>query len=274
MYERYWRLQRPAFRAEAPAEFFFAGRTQQAALLKLRYLVDQRQGAALLVGAAGCGKSVLLQAFEQQLPTQLGPVVSVLFPQLTTIELLSYLAGKLGVPDAALDRPQLRTDGVLRLLEAQLRDLHTAGRHPILVLDDADLIEDRYVFQALQLLLNFRRPDAHDFSLLLVGQPELAGQVKRLAPFQERLAFVCHLQPLDRDETGEYVRHRLQAAGAGGEIFDAGALDIIHQLSHGLPRRINRLCDFALLVGYADNLEQISATQVQAVAEELTAVAA
>ena len=90
----------------------------------------------------------------------------------------------------------------------------------------------------------------------------------------DRLELTCVLQPLGESETAAYVRHRLQAAGATTAVFADAALATVHQLSGGLPRRINRLCDFALLVGYADNLSEITATQVEAVAEELMPVAA
>lgn len=274
MYESYWRLERPAFRSQAPADDFFPAHSQQAALLKLQYLVEQRQGIAVLTGQAGAGKTALLEAFRNQLTDSTGPVVDVLFPQLTSDELVSYVVAKLNESLAEPDRPSDRLDRVLRRLETQLARFAQQGQHPLIVIDDAQLIEDQHVFHALQQLLNFRRPNGPQFSIVLCGQPELVGQIRQHPALYERLAFVCAVQPLSEDETSEYVCHRLRAAGGDETIFDAASLHTIHHLSRGLPRRINRLCDFALLVGYADQLERISPKEIEAVAAELCPIAA
>jgi len=274
MYERYWRMQRPAFRSQATAEFFFAAASQRAALLKLKYLVEQQQGIAIVTGQAGAGKTFLLDAFRSQLPASVGPVVDVLFPQMTSDDLLSYLCAKLHDNAVEPERVTDRLDKVLRKLESQFGVLARQGRHPLIVIDDAQLIEDDHVFDLLQQLLNYRRAGGPDFSIVLCGHPELVGQLRRQSSLYERLAFVCAVQPLSADETAEYVQFRLEAAGGSRDIFDAAALESIYQLSQGLPRRINRLCDFALLVGYADQLERISPAEVQAVAAELCPIAA
>jgi general secretion pathway protein A len=274
MYEQYWHLQRPAFRSQAPADFFFAGQSQQAALLKLQYLVEQRQGIAVLTGPAGSGKTFLLEAFRERLPATTGPLVDILFPQLTADELLHYIVAKLREGHSEPDHSSDRRDRVLQRLERQLAHWIEQGRHPLILIDDAQLIEDQHVFQLMQQLLNYRRAGGPEFSVILCGQPELVGQIRHHPALQERLSFVCAVQPLLAEETAAYVQHRLRAAGGSDVIFDAGSLDAIHQLSRGLPRRINRLCDFALLVGYADQLERISPKEIEAVAAELCPIAA
>jgi general secretion pathway protein A len=90
----------------------------------------------------------------------------------------------------------------------------------------------------------------------------------------DRLAARCLLKPLSQEETLSYVNHRLNAARASRPIFDTPALEALHELSHGNPRRINRLADLALLVGFADELPAIGRSQVEAVAEELSLAAA
>jgi general secretion pathway protein A len=163
---------------------------------------------------------------------------------------------------------------VLRQLESALAELHQQGRHPLLMIDDAQLIEDHRVWQTLLLLLNFHQSNQAHLSMILAGPPELLGRLKRYGQLMDRLDLTAVLQPFTVGETAAYVRHRLQAAGTTAEIFNDSALALVHELSGGLPRRINRLCDFALLVGYAEDLAQITATQIEAVAEELLPVAA
>ncbi|MBI1348929.1 AAA family ATPase [bacterium] len=273
MYEQHWHLQQPAFRSCASANFFYGSRSHEAALLKLRYLVEQRQGIALLTGVSGSGKSYVIDTFCQQLPADAGPVVPILFPQLTSSELLGYITAKLESVTGAANGSTESLDYVLQRLELAFQQLTRAGRHPVIVIDDAHLIADRKVFQTLQLLLNYRRANEIDFSVLLAGNPELVGQVKRYTALHERMAFMTTLQAFNAEETAEYVQHRLQAAGATESIFDQPALASIYQLSGGSPRLINRLCDFALLVGYADNLDHVTSAQVEAVAEELALAA-
>lgn len=266
MYEEYWHMSRPAFRASQPGEGYFPAHSHRAAKLKLRYLVQQRQSAALLIGDAGVGKSFLLDSYLSDLELPAGPVVSIVVPRFSPAELIGHLARKLGD-----EHPRRATtfDEVIDRWEQQLAALHAEGRHPVIVIDDAQTIEDRQILQTLHLLLNYRHGDSSAFTLILCGQPELVGQIARCPALYDRLAFTCALHPFDLEETAAYIRHRLQQAGAQAPIFDDDAIERIHECTGGLPRRINRLCDFALLVGFADQLEQIAVEQVDAVAEEL-----
>jgi type II secretory pathway predicted ATPase ExeA len=273
MYERHWHLRRPAFRSDVPSEFLFSGPSHQAALLKLRYLVDQRPGLAVLTGAAGTGKSYLLEAFRERLTEPAGPVVTVLYPQLSAAELLGYVTAQLGTDELPLTEVP-RLDVVLRQLETRLADLHQQGRHPLLMIDDAQLIEDHRVWQTLLLLLNYHQSGQAHLSIILAGPPELLGRLKRYGQLMDRLELTAVLQPFTAAETAAYVRHRLQTAGTTAAVFNEAALALVHELSGGLPRRINRLCDFALLIGYAEDLSEITATQIDEVAEELLPVAA
>ncbi len=266
MYEDYWRMSRPAFRALSPGEGYFPAQSHRAARLKLRYLVEQRRPAALVIGDSGVGKSFLLDAVLCELTPSAGPIAMVIVPQLRPHELIGYLGHKLG---QTAEYSELSLDRQLVGWEKCLAALHAEGRHPVVVIDDAQTIEDHRVWQTLHLLLNYRHGDFSAFSLIVCGQPELVGQIGRCPPLHDRLAFTCALQPFSLEETAGYVRHRLQRAGVQSPIFSEEAIERIHDCSGGLPRRINRVCDFALLVGFADRLEQIAIEQVDAVAEEL-----
>ena len=146
------------------------------------------------------------------------------------------------------------------------------GRHPVIIIDEAHSITDWNVFQTLQLLLNYRRPPDTDFSLILIGEPSLLPRIGRLRALEDRVAVKSLLRPLTREETARYVLFRLEVAGLSETIFDERAFDELFELSGGIPRQINRICDLALLVGYADGLTGLSASHVEAVSEELTAV--
>jgi general secretion pathway protein A len=273
MYERYWQLDCNPFENDADPNAFFRSETHQSALLKLRYLVENRKGIGLAVGGTGLGKSYLVRLLTRQLDESCGPCVHLVFPQMSPAELLAYLAIELGASPQAVGSEAGGLDRTIREIESLLQRHSEQDRHPVIVVDEAHLIEDLQVFQALRLLLNFQRNQRHQFSLILVGQRELLQTVRRLGQLEERLSVKCLLRPLTADETADYVSRRLKAAGANREIFEEAAMQPLYELSAGVPRRINRLCDMALLVGFADESETITPEQIEAVAEEMTTVA-
>lgn len=274
MYERYWRLDFNPFENDSDPNALFRSETHQSALLKLRYLIENRKGAGVLAGGTGLGKSYLARALIRQLDESCGPCVHLVYPQMSPSELLAYLAVELGADPRSVGSETGGLDRTVREIQALLARYTEQDRHPVVIVDEAHLIEELQVFQALRLLLNFQRNQRHQFSLIFIGQNELLQTVRRLGQLEERLSVKCMLRPLNEQETAEYVNCRLKAAGAQRELFDEGALRPLYELSAGVPRRINRLCDMALLVGFADESERISAEQVEAVAEELTTVAA
>ena len=272
IYQQYWGLDRSPFENSSDADFFFPSETHQAALLKMRYVVENRLGAGLFVGGVGYGKTYLACLLKTELPDNAGPLIHVLFPQLSSSELLAYLAVELGAEESAVGRGRGDLDLTIRQLQLRLRHHTAEGKHPVIIIDDAHLIDDLRVFRTLQLLLNFSQPADIDFSLLLLGEPILLGPIERMAQLNERLGVRSLLRPLTDDETTQYILHRLEVAGRTDAIFDDDALTAIFELSAGVPRRINRLCDLALLVGCADELRTLSAAEIDAVGEELMAV--
>ncbi|MDB5386583.1 MAG: ATPase [Planctomycetaceae bacterium] len=271
MYESYWHLKQNPFDGFPDAEFFFESETHQAALLKLRYLIENRKGAGLLVGGGGYGKSFLLHVLAQQLTEQDGPLIPILFPQMSPSELLAYIAAELGAKTDAEQEP-LSVDRTIRQIQDVLVKFAERKRHPVIAIEEAHLIDNPQVFQALRLLLNFQPQHGGAFTLILSGQRDLLSRIRRLPQLEERLTVKCLLRPLSYEETLGYVTHRLHAAGLNESPFEPSAFDTLFELSGGIPRRINRLCDLALLVGFADGTTAISASQLEAVSEELTAV--
>jgi general secretion pathway protein A len=109
-------------------------------------------------------------------------------------------------------------------------------------------------------------------TVLLAGQPAVLPILDHMPELDERLAVKCLMRRLNLEETISYVQHRLQAAGAQRELFRTDALEAVHELALGVPRRINRLCDLALLIGFAEERDQLGHEQIESVAEELVAV--
>jgi general secretion pathway protein A len=274
MYEQYWKLQRNPFANDLAPNSFFAAESHQSCLLKLRYVVENRKGIALLAGGTGLGKTCLVNVLSQQLDGSAGPITRILFPQLAMPDFLRYLADELCAGTEQGREHNSGMDGSVRRIEGRLAHWNAEGRNPVIVVDEAHLIEDLQVFQALRLLLNFGPDGSPPFTLLFVGQPELLAVIRRIGQIDDRLAVKCVLRPFAASETAAYVACRLQAAGGSSRLFEPEALSAIAEISGGVPRRINRLCDMALLVGFADESDSITSEQVEAVAEELSTVSA
>jgi type II secretory pathway predicted ATPase ExeA len=274
MYENYWQLERRPFETTDDPRFYYPGESHQGTLLKLRYVIENRRGGAVLAGASGTGKTLLVNMLSRQLAEAFRPVAHLVFPQMTAVELLSYLAEEFMAPAGSIGPISAGMDQIIRRLQSFLLDNDAQGRHAVVVIDEAHLLEDVATLEALRLLLNLSAAGKPLLTLLLVGQPRLLPIIDRMPELEERLSIKCLLRPLTLEETVSYVSHRLQAAGAKRPIFEPQALEVLHQLTHGLARRINRLCDLALLIGFAEERRTISAAQLEAVSQELVTVAA
>lgn len=268
MYETHWGLTARPFDSAAESRFYYPADPQQAALLKLRYVVENRLGGAVLAGASGLGKTLVAQQLSKQLPEHYAPRLHLVYPDLPVDALLSYIAGEL---TSSAEEPSTR-DISLRCIEQALALNAQAGKHALLVVDEAHLLRDSAALQTLRLLLNIEYESRPTLTLLLVAQPSLLTALDRFPELNDRLAARCVLRRFTLEETSSYLQHRLLAAGSTRTIFDDSACEAIYEGSLGIPRRINRLADMALLVGYAEDYPKLNRTHIEAIAEELTAV--
>lgn len=269
MYEAYWQLDQKPFDSTADFRFYYPSETHQAAALKLQYAVESYRMGALLAGWSGVGKTLLVGWLQTQLSASIQPQLRLVLPQLSPTELLRWVADSL---DPSADAPHSAdSDTLVRRIAGRLGQLHQSGHRPLLVVEEAHLLDEPQL-ETLRLLMNFN--DAHEggLTILLVGQPTLLPTIHRFSALEERLGVKCLLRPFTLDETMGYVAHRLQAAGSQRALFDSGALETLHELSGGVARRIDRLADLALLVGYAEQVKQVERSHVEAVCEELVAV--
>lgn len=270
MYTDYWQLERKPFEPSSDDRDYYPSETHQGALLKLRYAVDNRRGAAVLAGPSGSGKTLLVETLRRQLPDDLAPFVHLVFPQMNSEELLAYLASQLGALPS--DTPRGGVDETVCRIESFLSENTRAGRHAVVAIDEAHLLCDGSALETIRLLLNFEQAGRPALTLLLVGQPAMLPAISRMRDLDDRIGVKMLLRPFTLEETVSYVNHRLTAAGASRTIFDSAALEALHHLTHGIARQINRLADLALLVGYAEELPGLSADHIESVCEELVAV--
>ncbi len=269
MYEAYWKLKARPFENTYAEPFYYPAESAQAALLKLRYAVENRRGAALLAGACGLGKSLLARMLLAQLPEQYTPQVHLIIPRLPSDQLIPYLLLEMGhAPSAgASDLSQS-----VHRLQQVLRNNTRRGQHAVIVVDEAHLLADLAYLETLRLLTNLETDGKLDLTLILVGHTPLIPAIGRLPSFESRMGVKSLMRCFTPDETAAYVQHRLRTAGREQEIFTPDALERLHETTQGNPRELNRLCDLALLIGYAEEIPHIDAAQIDSIHEELVAV--
>ncbi|MEZ6133472.1 MAG: AAA family ATPase [Pirellulaceae bacterium] len=273
MYEEHWKLSGRPFENRTESRFYYPAETHQAALVKLRYAIENRRAAALLCGPGGMGKSLIVDSLRRQLNEEFRPFCAVAFPAMSSEQLIRYVVERL---DGSCSESVTReTSHDLTRFENFLRANLEAERHAVIVVDEAHLLEQHDLLEPLRLMLNIAAEESSGesaWTLVLAGQPTLISHVERYHALDERLAVKCMLNRLLPEETTAYIQHRLRVTGADAEeIFEYAALDRIHMLTQGIPRRINRLCDLALMVGYADERTKIDAAVIDSVHGDLAA---
>ncbi len=288
MYESHWKLSERPFENRIDNKFYYPAETHQAALLKLHYAIENRRAAALLCGPGGMGKSLLVEALQRQMSDTFRPICHVVFPAMNGPQMVRYMVdrlgacsevGKLSERGRAPVSPNLSRDTASDVVafENFLRDNLEQQRHAVIIVDEAHLLEQYDLLEPLRLLLNVAAADSGGesaWTLVLVGQPTLLSHVERYHALDERLAVKCMLNRFVPEETNAYIQHRLRSAGADAEdVFDYPALERIHSLTQGIPRRINRLCDLALMVGYAEDRTLLGADVIDQVHGDLASTA-
>ncbi|MFG6467877.1 ExeA family protein [Roseateles sp. BYS87W] len=267
MYATFFGLKHAPFSIAPDPHYLFMSERHREALAHLLYGLEGGGGFVLLTGEIGAGKTTVCRCFLEQIPAHCN-VAYIFNPKLTVVELLQAVCHEFRVP--VPEGAQTVKDHVDPLNDFLLAQ-HAAGRNNVLIIDEAQNLSAD-VLEQLRLLTNLETSERKLLQVVLIGQPELRDLLARpeLEQLAQRVIARCHLGPLSEAETAQYVAHRLQVAGLTGPLpFDRAALQRIHQLSRGVPRRINLLCDRALLGGYASGQAQINARIVNRAAAEV-----
>lgn len=254
MYTEFYGLREKPFENTADPRFLYYSSQHEEAFTRIIYVIQEQKGLAVLTGVFGCGKTVISQAVLSSLSKGKYETAFVINPQLTHVELLREILYNLGVKD---NLPTLKTD-ILHSLNEILHNNMDNGKQTVVIIDEAHIIKDKLIFEELRLLLNFQYKNKFLLTLILLGQPELKEKINNIKQLQQRIAIKHHLVGLGNAETTEYIRHRLSVAGSSREIFDEAALKAVYEQSGGIPRRINQICDMALLAGFGSQKAAIS----------------
>jgi general secretion pathway protein A len=266
MYTEFYGLREKPFSLSPDPRFLFLSDSHREALAHLLYGIEQGEGFIAITGEVGTGKTTLCRTLLQRIEP--GSEVAFLFnPQLSGVELLQAIDAELGLETEGKSRRELM-DQLNRFLLAKRQE----GRRVLLLIDEAQNLE-REALEQVRLLSNLETDTTKLIQIILIAQPELDAVLERpeLRQLRQRINVRWRLRPLSASETRDYVRHRLRVAAGGprGDIFSDLALREIHRRSGGVPRVINRLCDRALLAGYAGGVKEIGLGTVAEVQREL-----
>ena len=265
MYKAFYGLSdNPFFFFFNPHYLFLSDRHREA-LAHLTYGLGETGGFVLLTGEVGTGKTTVSRCLLGQLPDNTDTAF-ILNPSLTELELLATLCDELKITYG--DNPTLKQliDHLSRFLLAN----HSKGRNTVLIIDEAQHLRPE-VLEQLRLLTNLETDTKKLLQVILIGQPELQLLLKRqeLRQLAQRITARYHLLPLNEDEIGLYVLHRLQVAGRFEPLFTGKAIKVLQKYSGGIPRLINLLCERALMAGYAQSRLPIDHHMVRQAAVEV-----
>jgi type II secretory pathway predicted ATPase ExeA len=239
------------------------GRQHSLAYAMLQYGLTNQAGFTVITGGIGCGKTTLVRHLLNELDDEI-TVGLISNTQQHVAHLLQWVLMAYDIDYRGKSKVELHETFYNFLI-----DEYAQNRRTVLIIDEAQNLTPR-VLEDLRMLSNINADKDQLFQMILVGQPELRDVLQRpeLEQFAQRIAADYHLTELDRGETGQYIHWRTRTAGVEHEVFDRGAIDQIYRYTRGVPRLINTLCDTALVYGFAEEAQVISATLVRMVAKD------
>ena len=276
MYSHHLGLSQEPFSIAPDPRFMFMSERHREALAHLLYGISGGSGSAgsggfvLLTGEVGAGKTTVCRCFLEQIPAH-SHVAYIFNPKLSVIELLQSICEEFHIALPASGTPAASAKTYIDALNGFLLERHGAGQRCVLIIDEAQNLEPA-VLEQLRLLTNLETNERKLLQIVLIGQPELRTMLAQpeMEQLAQRVIARFHLQALSPEETSQYIAHRLAVAGhQGGALFDARAVAQIHRLSQGVPRRINLLCDRALLGAWAHGLQRVDRQIINKAAAEV-----
>ncbi|MEL0039326.1 MAG: AAA family ATPase, partial [Halieaceae bacterium] len=267
MYHSYFGLSESPFSIAVNPRYLFMSARHRDALAHLLYGVGSGGGFILLTGEVGTGKTTINRALLAQLPDNVDLAI-ILNPALSATELLAAVCDEFALEYSA-ESSSLKT--LTDCLHHFLLSNFKRGRKTVLMIDEAQHL-DFEVLEQIRLLTNLETDEEKLLQIILIGQPELAAKLARpeLRQLNQRITARYNLEPLNRQETGAYINHRLSVAGLppGHDIFSSAAIQEVHKQSGGVPRLINLVCERVLLGAYGKDQNRVGRGLVRAAAQE------
>jgi type II secretory pathway predicted ATPase ExeA len=260
--ENRYGLTRLPFTKEVDVEDLFTCEAIQNQQARLKATVEARS-SAVITGDSGTGKTFLLRTLEKELNPGRHKITYIHNASITRRDFYYQLCLVLGL------EPKTQASALFRQVQSHAEDLADGHKiHPVLVLDDTQLLP-LVVLEHLHVLLNFRKDSKAFLSMILLGLPGLRDRLGRnvLASLSSRLPVRIHVEPLDVQNAGLYLRHRMKIAGCSQEVFSEEAILFIREATGGVMRKIDLLALNCLTVACEKKSSIIDGAVVQEAAK-------
>jgi len=265
MYYDFFGFREPPFSIAPDPRYLYLSDRHKEALAHLMYGVQGQGGFIVITGEVGTGKTTVSRCFLENAPDNVD-IALILNPRLSARELLSSICDELEIPhDSGATIKEL-----VDLINQDLLRAHAAGRHKVLLIDEAQNLSAD-VLEQLRLLTNLETAEKKLLQIVLLGQPELQQilALPELRQLNQRVTARYHLNAISKDELPAYLRYRLGVAGVRGEVFTPGAVQRLFRESEGIPRLINLISDRALLGAYSEGEHQVTRAHIIQAAREV-----
>ncbi|NOX08829.1 MAG: AAA family ATPase [Gammaproteobacteria bacterium] len=264
MYESFYGLKEKPFSLLPDPSFLYMSSKHRMALVMLEYGLMNQAGFTVISGGIGTGKTTLIRHLLNNMDQE--HTVGLLSNTHSSFgELLQWILLSFGIKHTGDDKASMYQDFINFVINE-----YAHKRRTVLIVDEAQNMSAE-TLEELRMLSNVNADKDQVLQIILVGQKELRETLQRpdLVQFAQRVASDYHLEGLSEEETATYIRHRLTVVGATDEgIFDDAACKEVYRNTGGVPRLINLLCDTALVYGFAEQTDHISADLVGEVARE------
>ncbi len=263
MYEEYFGFKEKPFNLAPDPDFLYLSRQHKNALSSLDFGLMDESGLILFTGDIGTGKTTIIRHLLRRIVDDFN--IAVVFnTNITSDQLLELILDEFGINPETNSKTR-----AIKALTSYLIEVRSQGKRPLLIIDEGQSLS----FDALEevrLLSNLQEDNRALLQIMLVGQPELKSKLKTPAmeSMTQRIAVNYHLKPFNREETGQYISHRIKTAGGQPDLFSVGAVNMIHQMTGGIPRAINILCHAALVYGFADEIPLIGTKILEEIKED------
>lgn len=266
LYQEYFGLKEPPFSIAPDPRYLFMSEQHREALAHLTYGIESDSGFILLTGEVGTGKTTVSRCLLEQIPPDTH-IAFVLNPRLSVEELLAVVCDELGI-----DYPEGTTSNKLFIdrINTFLLETSAKGHKTVLIIEEAQNLSHD-VLEQVRLLTNLETNQCKLLQIILLGQPELRDMLSQpgMSQLEQRITARFHLGPLSQNDIQEYISHRLAKAGVDRQLFPGSLSRTIYQLSSGIPRLINLICDRSLLGAYVQGKDKVDRATLKKAAQEV-----